>query len=134
VAYLGRIRGGHGCRKRSGCGVLARLYYGAHCTWIPRVGRVLPAVHQGLWGYSGALDQTPAQGGFCWTDEAASAFTALQQALTRHILQLPDFSKTSFVQCDASGSRYGVVLHKDSGAIAFFSRLIASTLENMNTN
>ncbi|WVZ53727.1 LOW QUALITY PROTEIN: hypothetical protein U9M48_004632 [Paspalum notatum var. saurae] len=65
--------------------------------------------------------------GFCWMEDAAAAFSALQQALTTApILQLPDFSNLFIVECDASGFGFGAVLHQGSGAIAFFSRPIAA--------
>ncbi|WVZ89668.1 hypothetical protein U9M48_036041, partial [Paspalum notatum var. saurae] len=42
--------------------------------------------------------------------------------ITAPILQIPDFNKSFIVECDASKSGFGV----GSGAIAFFSRLIAA--------
>ena len=35
---------------------------------------------------------------------------------------MPDFAKQFTVDCDASGARFGVVLHQDAGPLAFFSR------------
>ena len=62
---------------------------------------------------------------FHWSPEADVAFKALQHALTLEpILTLPDFSKRFLVECDASGSGIGAVLHLDSGAIAFFSHAL----------
>ena len=50
--------------------------------------------------------------GFWWNDDAERAFRALQQALTTApVLQLPDFTKRFYVDCDASGSGFGAVLH-----------------------
>ena len=64
--------------------------------------------------------------GFRWTEEAAAAFSALQKALSSApVLHLPDFSSPFIVECDASGSGFGAVLHQGTGAIAFFSRAIA---------
>ena len=42
------------------------------------------------------------------------------------LLQLPDFSQKFVVDCDASGSRFGAVLHQGDGALAFFSRPVAT--------
>ena len=64
--------------------------------------------------------------GFQWTEEATAAFRALQQALSSApVLHLPDFSQMFVVECDASGTGFGAVLHQGSGPIAFFSRPIA---------
>jgi hypothetical protein len=40
-------------------------------------------------------------------------------------LQLPNFDATFIVNYDVSGSGFGVVLHQDSGPIAFYIRPIA---------
>ncbi|WVZ68636.1 hypothetical protein U9M48_017555 [Paspalum notatum var. saurae] len=63
---------------------------------------------------------------FSWTPEADQAFLDLKRALvSAPLLQLPDFSARFFVDCDASGSGFGAVLHQGDGAIAFFSRPVA---------
>jgi hypothetical protein len=41
------------------------------------------------------------------------------------MLQLPDFSKTFIVDCDASGAGFDIVLHQGAGPLAFFSRAVA---------
>jgi hypothetical protein len=41
------------------------------------------------------------------------------------VLQLPDFNCRFIVNCDASGSGFGAVLHQDGGPIAFYSRPVA---------
>jgi hypothetical protein len=64
--------------------------------------------------------------GWRWSDEATAAFDTLKQALTKApVLHMPDFNKQLIVDCDASGSGFGAVLHQGDGAIAFFSRPIA---------
>jgi hypothetical protein len=63
---------------------------------------------------------------FKWSAEAKEAFQALQRALTTTpILQLPDFDHDFVVECDASGTGLGAVLHQGSGPVAFFSRQLA---------
>ena len=63
---------------------------------------------------------------FQWTAAATEAFEALKHALTTApVLQLPDFEKAFVVDCDASGSGFGAVLHQGEGSIAFFSRPVA---------
>jgi hypothetical protein len=64
---------------------------------------------------------------FRWSAEAADAFRSLQRALTTaSVLQLPHFGRDFIVECDASGSGFGVVLHQGDGPVAFFSKQIAS--------
>lgn len=41
-------------------------------------------------------------------------------------MQLPDFTLKFLVECDASGTGFGAVLHQGTGPIAFFSRPIAA--------
>jgi hypothetical protein len=49
---------------------------------------------------------------FRWTTAAASSFDSLKAALTSApVLQLPDFTRSFIVGCDASGSGIGTVLH-----------------------
>jgi hypothetical protein len=53
------------------------------------------------------------------------AFDALKVALTSaSVLQLPDFTRSFVVDCDASGSDFGTVLHQGDRPLAFFSSVI----------
>jgi hypothetical protein len=64
---------------------------------------------------------------FLWIEAADEAFTALKSALSAApVLHLPDFNCEFVVDCDASGSEFGAVLHQGAGPIAFFSRLFAA--------
>ncbi|WVZ76917.1 hypothetical protein U9M48_024835 [Paspalum notatum var. saurae] len=50
--------------------------------------------------------------GFTWSEVATSVFGALQQAVTTApMLQLPNFDMDFIVECDASESGFGAVLH-----------------------
>jgi hypothetical protein len=62
---------------------------------------------------------------FRWTPVADLAFTTLKATLMMTpVLLLPDFSKAFVVDCNASGSRIGVLLDQGAGPIAFFSHTI----------
>jgi hypothetical protein len=78
----------------------------------------------------GAIAAPPTQllkrNAFLWSDEATAAFEALKKALTEApVLHLPDVSQEFVVDCDASGSGFGAVLHQCGGPIAYFSRQLA---------
>jgi hypothetical protein len=63
---------------------------------------------------------------FRWSERAEEAFLQLKQALiSAPLLQMSDFSKQFIVDCDASGTGFGAVLHQGDGAIAYFSRVVA---------
>jgi hypothetical protein len=58
--------------------------------------------------------------GFLWSAEADQALQELKTALTiAPILQLPDFTVPFIVECDASGSGFGAVLHQGAGPVAY---------------
>ncbi|XP_072147870.1 uncharacterized mitochondrial protein AtMg00860-like [Setaria viridis] len=53
---------------------------------------------------------------FCWTNTATTTFNALKAALTSGpVLQLPDFIAPFFIDCDASSSDFGAILHQGVG-------------------
>lgn len=64
---------------------------------------------------------------FAWTESAKQAFATLKTALMMAlVLQLPDFSKKFMVDCDASGSSIGAILHQGGRPLAYFSCVVAS--------
>jgi hypothetical protein len=66
------------------------------------------------------------KGGFKWGAEATAAFDDLKRALTTtSVLQLPNFDIDFIVECDASGTGFGAVLHQGSGPVAFYSKKLA---------
>jgi hypothetical protein len=72
------------------------------------------------------LTQLLKKNSFQWTEDATSAFVSLKKALSSApVLHLPDFQQYFIVECDASGSGFGAVLHQGSGPIAFFSKPFA---------
>lgn len=60
-------------------------------------------------------------------EAATLAFETLKKALsTAPVLHLPDFTRPFIVDCDASGTGFGGVLHQGEGPLAFFSRPFAA--------
>jgi hypothetical protein len=78
---------------------------------------------------AGPLTQLLKRDAFCWMLATAAAFQAteaLKAALTSApVLQLPDFTWSFIIDCDASDSRFGAILHQGGGPIAFFSRAVS---------
>lgn len=78
-----------------------------------------------VWEIAAPLTALLKRESFTWTDDADVAFSMLKQALmTAPLLQMPDFTQSFVVDCDASGLGFGFVLQGD-GAIAYFSRAVA---------
>jgi hypothetical protein len=60
---------------------------------------------------------------FTWTLIADHAFQALKAAMcTTSVLPLPDFTKTFFLECDASERGNGVVLMQEGKSLAFTNK------------
>lgn len=63
------------------------------------------------------------KGNYVWTTISQQAFDSLKQALvTAPILAIPDFTKTSIIEIDASGKAIGVVLMQEGRLISFISK------------
>jgi hypothetical protein len=63
---------------------------------------------------------------FRWSDNVEMAFRALQRALmAAPVLQLSDFDREFIVECDASSSGFGAVLHQGTGPVVFYNKQIA---------
>jgi hypothetical protein len=130
VAYLGHVISEEGV-------AMDQQKVQAVLDWpLPRSARVVQGF-LGLAGYyrrfikdfgkiAAPLNAMLKKEGFRWSDDAERAFRALQHALTTApVLQLPAFDRDFIVECDASGSGVGAVLHQGAGPVAFFSRPIA---------
>lgn len=52
---------------------------------------------------------------------------------TAPVLQLPDFSKESVIQTDASGIGMGTILTQNGHPVSFFSKSFCSKLQNSST-
>lgn len=60
---------------------------------------------------------------YVWTIISQQAFDSLKQALvTAPVLAIPDFTKTSIIEIDASGKAIGVVLMQEGHLISFISK------------
>ncbi|KAD4888237.1 hypothetical protein E3N88_20310 [Mikania micrantha] len=65
--------------------------------------------------------------GFHWSQQALDAFNQLKEALiSAPVLQLPDFSKSFCIECDASSEGIGAILTQDNHPIAYFSKGLAT--------
>jgi hypothetical protein len=62
---------------------------------------------------------------FVWTFGAETAFhLQKKQSVEAHVLKLPDFSKTFFIDTDACDTAVGAVLQQDGHPIAYMSKLL----------
>jgi hypothetical protein len=126
VAYLGHVA------SVDGVAMDAQKVQAVPDWPLPRSARVVWAF-LGLTGYyrqfikdygaiAAPLTKLLHKEGFHWSTEAKEVFRSLQRVLTSApMLQLPDFAQGFIVECDASGSGMGVVLHQAAGPVIFFS-------------
>jgi hypothetical protein len=68
---------------------------------------------------------------FSWVTRQENAFDMLKDKLTHApLLQLPDFSKTFVLECDASGIGLGGVLLQERNHVAYFSEKLSGPVPN----
>lgn len=78
---------------------------------------------RGFGELAGPLTRLLKWGSFAWSPEADHAFASLCQVITATpTLQLLNFTTPFIVECDASGSGFGAVLHQGTGPVAFSSQ------------
>ena len=71
---------------------------------------------------------------FVWGDAQQQAFVILKDKLTHApLLQLPDFTKTFELECDASGIGLGGVLLQEGKPVAYFSEKLSGASLNYST-
>jgi len=71
---------------------------------------------------------------FAWAAAHKSAFDTLKDKLTHApLLQLPDFTKTFDLECDASGIGLGGVLLQEGKPVAYFSEKLSGPCLNYST-
>ncbi|WVZ83846.1 hypothetical protein U9M48_030943 [Paspalum notatum var. saurae] len=71
---------------------------------------------------------------FRWGKSQDDAFNLLKDKLTHApLLQLPDFSKTFELECDASGVGIGGVLMQENKPVAYFSEKLSGPVLNYST-
>ncbi|KAL1534405.1 hypothetical protein AAHA92_30586 [Salvia divinorum] len=71
---------------------------------------------------------------FIWSTAATESFEALKHAMTRApVLHLPDFSRTFYLETDASDFGIGAVLMQDGHPLAFFSKKLGPRRRSAST-
>jgi hypothetical protein len=71
---------------------------------------------------------------FSWGKVQEHSFNMLKDKLTHApLLQLPDFSKTFELECDASGIGLGGVLLQEGKHVAYFSEKLSGPVLNYST-
>lgn len=79
---------------------------------------------------AGPLTDLLKKDAFHWSDVATEAFNALKKCVTSApVLTLPDFTKTFYIDTDASGVGIGAVLSQDNHPIAYFSKKISDRMQ-----
>ena len=71
---------------------------------------------------------------FQWSDKASAAFDKLKVAMTTtSVLALPDFSRPFIIEADASGVGIGAILMQDGRPLAYTSKALSPSDQNMST-
>ena len=71
---------------------------------------------------------------FQWLDRASAAFDKLKAAMTTTpVLTLPDFNRPFIIEADTSGVRIGAILMQDGRPLAYTSKALSPSDQNMST-
>jgi hypothetical protein len=91
--------------------------------WIYGLNRLLLQVVTNYGKIEAPLTTFLKNNSFTWTLIVAEAFQTLKMAMcTTLVLDLPDFTKTFVLECDASEKGIGVVLMQEGRPLAFTNK------------
>jgi hypothetical protein len=92
-------------------------------TCILRNYMLLQEISENYGKFTTPLDSLLKKNSFVWSKIGKQAFFILKDAIcTTLVLEVPSFTKTFFLECDASGRGLGVVLMEEGHPLSFMSK------------